>query len=54
MSRRLQSALPADPAALQSKERRRKPGDKSVGRSDRVAVISHMILLSKNRKGEHF
>jgi hypothetical protein len=53
MSRRLW-IVPVDPAALQPKERRRKPNDKSVGRPDRVAVISHMVLLSKKRKGKHF
>lgn len=52
MSRQLH-ITPAD-SAHQPKKCRRKPDDKSVGRSERVSVMSHMILLSKKRKGEHF
>lgn len=48
MSRRLRSA-PAGPAVLQ---RRREPDDKFVGRSGWLAVIKHMVSLSKKRKGE--
>jgi hypothetical protein len=46
--------VPADPVALEFKERRRRSNDKSVGRFEGVSVIDRMVLLSKKRKGEHF
>ena len=52
MSRRIQIALPPGPAALQLPARRREPDHKFVGRSGRLAVIKHMVSLSKKRKGE--